>query len=217
MKNKTFALTANCGTVAVTPAELDTARAFADRIVAVFDGASEEVRAAGLDWYAGKARGLAQSVAETCHISFAAAAAVIAVCSPRTKWERQEAFTARMVAHLRTTNGDVLGAPRACTFVGQVEKAWRVLNGELDAVSGPKVGPFFENICGNETVVTLDVWAIKALIGRDADENEVNRWAKGRRRLVLEGAYHMAAERLGVTVARAQAVVWECVRRGLVR
>jgi hypothetical protein len=155
-------------------------------------------------------------VAEDCGISFAAAAAIIAVCSPRTKWERQEAMTARMVAYLRVSNGDVVRAPRACTFIGQVEKAWRVLSGELDAVSGPKVEPFYRNITGDETVVTLDTWAIKALIGRKATEADVNRYTKGRKRLVLEAAYHAAAERLGVSPARVQAVVWEAVRRGLV-
>jgi len=83
----------------------------------------------------------------------------------------------------------------------------------MTALSGAKVTPFYHNICGDESVVTLDTWGIRAALGRyNLTENELNVWSKGHRRQVLEAGYHEAARRFCESPAALQAVVWVVVR-----
>jgi hypothetical protein len=212
MKQRFYAAHTNAGAVAVTAAEDKLITFYADRLVKTYESASEDVRLAGASWYTVKAATLAATVAEECRISFEEAAAIVAVCSPRTRWGVQTDYTVAMVNHL-LDGGAVETAPRASLYFAGIEKAQRILAGDFEAVHGPKVEPFYRNICGDGTVVTLDVWAIRAALGNTKlGEDAINPWTKGRKRMLLDAAYHRAAGRIGECVAAVQAVVWVVIR-----
>ena len=212
MKQRFYAAHTNVGAVAVTATENKLIDFYAARLAEMYAGAPEAVKAAGTDWYAGQAGELARVVAADSGISIETAAAVIAVCSQRTRWGVQADLTGAMVEHL-LDGGAVETAPRASLYTAAIEKAQQILAGNFDAVRGPKIRPFWRNICGDYSVVTLDVWAIRAALGNaKLGEQGVNPWTTGRRRMILEAAYHRAAGAVGAVPAALQAVVWVVVR-----
>ena len=201
----------NNGLVAFKANETELIEHYAEKLVAIYQ--NTESRESGLNWYE-HARELAASIAAETGVSMKAAAAVIAVCSPNMRWESQVAYTAPLVRYLRA-GGDPYGSqcPPAALYRTNIEKARRIIfEGDLDAVRGEKVTAFYRNIIGDKSVVTLDVWAIRACIGRGADEKAIAPYTRGRKRLILEAAYHKAAALVGETVADFQAVIWCAVR-----
>ncbi len=211
--NKLYASETNKGLTAFSSTEMALIDGAARNLVAYYASASDETRAAGTAWYSGKAAQLARDVAEQCGIPFETAAGVIAVNSPRTRWTTQVNRTAAFCTHM-LNGGSIYDAPKASLYHSTMERAaLGLLFGDWSGLNGPKVGPFYRNIIGDNTVVTLDVWAIRAGLGRrDMDEAEINLWTTGRRRLVLEAAYHRAAGIIGEPVADVQAVVWVVFR-----
>ena len=171
-----------------------------------------QVREAALDWYTAEAKNLAIQVSVTCEISFTQAAAVIAVSSPRTRWDMQKKNTVPMVQHFQG-GGTVETAPNGALFHRERAKVLKVLEGDMSALSGPKVQTFYENIIGNDTVLTLDVWAIRAALNDPTlQDREVDRYTRGRRRYALEAAYFTLAAVVDAPVARVQAAIWMSIR-----
>jgi hypothetical protein len=202
----------NGGEMTLKPHEVEFVEKAAARIVAHYEAADADTRAHGIDWYVGEGRGLAERVAKETGITFAEAAAVVAICSPRTRWDLQVKNTSRMVEHF-LRGGSAETAPAGALFTASRERARQLLaTGDFSIVGGPKVGPFFRNICGDFTVVTVDVWALRVVLGREANEDTLNPWTKGRRHSLVQAAYHKAAELLGVNVAAVQAVTWVVIR-----
>ncbi len=134
--------------------------------------------------------------------------------APGPAGQCQVMHTAAMVRHLQS-GGDPETAPPASVFVSNRAKAAAILSGvSPQTLLGPKTGPFFRNICGDWSVVTVDIWAVRAALGdKNLPEEEGERWIRGRRRSMIEAAYHLAAENCGTDVASLQAVVW-CLIRG---
>lgn len=183
------------------------------RILKWHDGASDADRHTGLTWY-DDARAFAGTLAKGTGYSVAQVAGVIAVLSPQVDW-----------------NGNMRGAVNACAhhMAGQrperideysgyranVAKAWRVLDGDLDAVRGPKVEAFAAAIRGDMSHVVVDAWAIRA--ARDArralalyaSEDEQDGIVEKR---AIAEAYRRAAALRGITPSAMQAVVWVAVR-----
>lgn len=202
----------NAGVAAFSQSELTLIDEYARHLLGVYSGAGEEAHNTGDAWYAGVARQLAYDVAQKAGISVAVAAAVIAVCSPSTRWSQQVRNTAPFVRWVLDGGTDLNTAPRASLYMKNMQKAAHILlTGDTSVVCGPKVLPFMWNILGDHTLVTLDVWAIRAVLG-SLTENEAKNWGRGRRRNVLEAAYHRAANWAGASVAAFQAVVWGVVR-----
>lgn len=151
-------------------------------------------------WYA-DARVLAASLAAGTPYTVAQTAGVIACLSPNVKWAQNvRAATVLVSAHLA-------GASCESVRVGlraSVERAWRVLDGDLEAIAGPKVRPFWLAMLGDTEAVVLDVWAFRAAARRD--------YASGALRADVERAYREGAQRVGVSPREFQATVWVAVR-----
>lgn len=203
----------NDGTMTVKAHEVEFVETAARRIMAHYNAADEGVRASGIDWYVGEGRGLAERVAQETGITFEEAAAVVASNSQRTNWAVQKRHTSAFVRHI-LEGGAVKTAPRASTFDTVLARSARLLlTGDFSEVlAGIKIGAFYRNICGDYSVVTIDVWAIRVVLGRDADEEIAKGWTKGRKHQLLQAAYHRAAELLGENVAAVQAVAWVVIR-----
>jgi len=76
-------------------------------------------------------------------------------------------------------------------------------------ISGPKTGPFCENLSGNYGPVTLDVWMAYAFGINQSDFNRKATHAEATRRVVRVG------EILGIRPAEAQAAIWTGYRRSV--
>jgi hypothetical protein len=211
--HKLYAAETNKGLTAFTSKEMVLIDEAAANVVGYYAQADDETQSKGTAWYSEKAAALAHEVAAQTGIEFETAAAVVAVCSPRTRWAQQVNRTADFVNYVLEYR-DLTEAPKCSLYWGAMEKAaMGLLYGDWSGLNTPKVGPFYRNIIGDDTVVTLDVWAIRAGLGQpSAPEAVIEKWAKGRPRLILEAAYHKAAEVIGAPVAAVQAVVWVVVR-----
>lgn len=199
--------TTNAGPLIVQEADNEMITPLAQRLTTIFLNTDEDVRTAGTHWYHYEGAALAQSVADTCGISFEMAAAVIAVCSPRTSWEAQKTHTSAMVQHFQR-GGSAESSPHASVFINRREAARRLLEGDWSVLRGPKVTAFYHNICGSTHLVTIDIWAVRAALGSHIGEREAAFWITGHSRRVLEAAYHLAAHWVGTNVVALQAVVW---------
>jgi len=165
--------------------------------------ASSEVWAEGTAWYR-TAHGTAADFAARYGTSVDTAARVIAVLSPRKRWaENVEAARIILSAYAdgQTSRPEVAGIFRA-----NLDKAWRIVNGDPDALSGPKVTRFYQNIMGTEHEVTLDVWAMRGAGSDLIAPNGPNMYA------AIAEAYCIVAAEWGVSPSALQAVVWTVVR-----
>jgi len=156
---------------------------------------------AGLEWYH-EAALVAATLANDGKYSLEQTAGVVAVLSPRVHWRTNKRLAHYVVAcH---ADGVPVTDVKGC-IRGNIARAYRVLDGDLSAISGPKVTAFWRGILGDETVVTLDVWAYRAAIGRDYV-------GPGPLRRSVESSYRNAARRAGVNPRDFQAIVWVAVR-----
>jgi len=148
-------------------------------------------------WY-DVAREVAESLAVGTPYSVEQCAAVLAITSPSVLWRRNcEVSRIIIAAHLAGIPHSDLGL---CRNHRTVVSAYRALDGDLSAVSGPKVTAFFAAIMGDPHAVTLDRHCFKAAIG-------VERCGPVLRRSV-DAAYRAAAAAVGVTPREMQATVW---------
>ena len=180
-----------------------TVETYADRITAAYDAADADAVAAGLAWY-GRAESTIAGLAQTYGISRDAAAGVVAVLSPRSRWQTNLEWAESVLRAAQS------GAECPAVSMGaNRSKAWSIANGAdpESVVSGPKVTAFWANLRGDDTYVTVDVWAARAA-GVDKDGAKLNRSEMAE----LQAAYRQAAERRGIPVAHLQAVVWVHVR-----
>lgn len=161
----------------------------------------------GRGWYP-QARRLAADMAADTGYTLDQAVAVLAITSPgaqlRTNFDwtrkalesRGEASVGRFPNAMRPKIQAVLADPE---YASQY-------------VRGPKVGPFFQAILGDEDALVLDRWALFA--AGHADRNTTPAPTVRRR---IEAAYHRAAERAGMSVRDFQAAVWIHVRENTAR
>jgi hypothetical protein len=156
----------------------------------------------GLSWY-GRANGLAYHLGHRYGIRPDVAAAVIAVLSPTNKWSRNVADAESIIAW--HASGRIGHRPTCCTYGANVAKAERILDGDMGALSGPKVEAFAANIRGDHEFVTLDIWACRAAVKRDTPGRKAERAA-------IVAAYKTVAREYGYTPAAFQAVIWTIVR-----
>lgn len=175
-------------------------------ILRMYLSATEEQRLAGETWYE-TARETAKEFAKQYGVSYRCAAGVIAVLSPRQRWETNKADAQ---AILRAVSSGSRIKPKVSAYGANRDKAWRIAKGESPAsvLGGPKVNAFYRNICGDYNGVTVDVWAARVaepynhtFAGRDKDY------------AVIAEAYTTAAIELGTFPAFVQAVCWVAVRK----
>lgn len=135
-----------------------------DRILKTFNRATEREYLEGLEWYP-KAKEFALSL----NPDILKSAGVIAALSPRQHWETNMNGAKKI---FRDLNNHSSIMPVVAGTYSNVEKAWRIAQGEDPRVvlksSNPnryfKVRRFFENILGNQYLVTIDSWTAMAAL-----------------------------------------------------
>lgn len=131
-------------------------------------------------------------------------AAVVAVTSPSLRWSaNRKATTEYLRSH-------ALGIPCSdwtyrLRIGANMRKAEQILNGDLSALSGPKVTAFYANILGDESHVTVDLWHTEAATGE-------HRQPRASEREPITEATRRCALAMGWTPAACQAVLWVAVR-----
>jgi hypothetical protein len=171
------------------------------RLRAHWQDTTDADRIAGIGWYD---RALAAS-AQITPDDPARAAGIIAALSPRCLWATNVRWARDVVsAH---DSGALVPPPVHTTKMRPI--AWRIAQGTapLEALNGPKVRAFFENIMGNHRRVTVDVHAAYAAEGR-----RVKASPAGRRYANIERAYQEVADEVGISPRDFQAAIWVHVR-----
>jgi hypothetical protein len=166
------------------------------RLVSLVSKAPPSAHTSGGSWY-GDARRTCQDMAKRNGVSLAVAAGVVAALSPRLQWG----------PNLRAAEVVLSGGIPGGVFQASLRKALRIARGgqrPLTVLSGPKVRAFYRAIMGDESAAVVDTWVLKA-VG----------WARAvtpKAYAAIARALQLAAERLGTTVARLQAIAWVAVR-----
>jgi hypothetical protein len=177
------------------------------RILSLYAQATPAELRDGLGWYTRARRDLTRAaLAAGCDPL--AGPIVAAILSPRSPWSVNLAGALALLADPdAVTRGAIL--PRSLA----VARAYRRGKLTIDAaLTGPKVRAFARNLAGDLEAVTVDVWATRAALGRDADLARC-----GCDHAALGAAYRDAAAVAGITPAAMQAVAWVVVRRQATR
>ena len=180
------------------------------RICRAYRAAPDADRAAGLGWYAAAQCEAARIWPERPDL----AAGVLAALSPRCQWSTNVAWAHVVVQAARS------GRPcPAVSTKSNRRAAWAIATTGADPLahlgrvshtgrvtSGHKVRAFYRNIVGDQTAVTVDVWAYRAATGREVDAIGAREYR------AIEAAYQRAAAILCVSPRDCQAAVWMSVR-----
>ena len=184
------------------------------RIMRWYDQATPEEIEEGISWYA-MARREAIVIAARYGITYEQAAAVIAVLSPNVKWENN-VQSAHRACEWYARFGALARIPGYCGYGANVVKADRVLSGDIDAVSGPKVVAFFNAIMGDMSTVVVDIWAARAARSKDRLKATMytgsGEMPGAIERRAMQKAYKNAAAKINVEPAHMQAIVWVVIR-----
>lgn len=176
--------------------------AYTRSILRYFDSASPAAVAAGADWYV-RARQTAETIAAETGLQAERVVGAIAALSPRTTWSENTEGAWKMARAAAVGDSE----PVVAGTTANRTKAWRILHGADPAstLGGPKVRAFHANISGDHNRVTVDVWATKACTGEPIVPRPHNYG-------IFERAYQLGAERVGLSPAALQAIVWVTVR-----
>lgn len=182
-------------------------------ILAVWGQATAEERSAGAEWYP-RANAVCQYLALAHERTLAEVCAVVAILSPRNRWERNLVDASLALA----ADG---GAFVAATFGAQRVKAERILSGRNQGPSavlpvigsGLKTRAFFWCLHSphSDEHVVIDGHAHNIALGkrRPLEQSSVTRSQYGH----LVTAYREAARRAGVGPVNLQATTWVAWRR----
>lgn len=161
---------------------------------------------AGIAWY-----DRAQDTAQRIHPNALIGAGVLAALSPRTDWKHNKLYAERVCRFAL----DGQEYPPPCSTFNRLDKAWKIallvdptVQQILVILNGPKTCRFFRNITGDEHAVTIDVWGKRIATGGMDDSAPL----PGHDYNSLEGAYQVAASRLGISPRDLQAALWCHVR-----
>lgn len=178
-------------------------------ILRLFDSATGEEMQQGLTWY-DSARDYAAALAAGTDYSVEQCAGVIAALSPQCPWALNKEWARRLVEWHAA--GDYTNLPPRVSTSKNREKALHILNAynaPLDILGGVKVRAFYANIVGDESVVTVDLWAWYCATGVKLANNEhVSKAANA----PIQAAFCEAAAARGVSPSAMQAVVWVVAR-----
>jgi hypothetical protein len=176
-------------------------KTLAARLVRHYRNASEDTVVLGRNWYS-KAYSVACDLAQEFDITVTQAAYVIAALSPNVAWPHNVASAQHACSGHKA--GVAPSEYKGAGYGSNKAKAGRILNGDLTALSGPKVTQFAEGILGNPQACTVDVWMQRA-VGLDATiPDSVN--------TMIRKAIYSAAKSVGETPKDFQAIVWTQVR-----
>ena len=166
-----------------------------DELLACWERADDDARAAGATWYR-RARREARSIARDHGLTVAAAAGIIAATSPRLRWG----------VNVRVARAIAAGVDRPAGVVGaNARKACAIRDGgrPLDILGGLKVRAFYRAIMGDESASVPDVWMHRAAGCEPAGATLAR---------AIHDAIIAAAGAVGASTAVFQATVWVVVR-----
>ncbi len=175
------------------------------RLLNTFDRACEDTIAQGVAWYP-LARRTCENISREYGVPVDTVARVVAVLSPNMSWKGNITCTRKVL------DGWTAGIPASDVRAGlrtNVRKAYAILNGNPDALTGPKVTNFYRNIMGESDLVTVDSWAMRAATGKPYTNRDV---PTATERAAITLAYCRAAARRGVCPRDFQAIVWVVIR-----
>ena len=165
----------------------------------------------GLSWYDEK-RVRLRRLSERSNVPFASTCGICAVMSPLTNWDDNFLATDKMLKMKERPNEEIADVVSKHTTLGKsVEKALALLRGEKrihQVVRGPKVRPFFYNLSGDLSRVTVDriMWDAVGRFGLSSDT------PTGNARTGIISAVKMLATLYDLKPAQIQAIVWKQVR-----
>lgn len=175
------------------------------RLLRTFDRADANTVIAGVRWYP-LAHATCEAISRQYGVPVDTVARVVAVLSPNMSWKGNITCTRKVL------DGWTAGVPASEVKAGlrtNVRKAFEILNGNPDALTGPKVTNFYRNIMGETGIVTVDSWAMRAATGRPHTARDV---PTATERAAITLAYTRAAARRGVCPRDFQAIVWTVIR-----
>lgn len=200
----------------------DTIKPSTRNITAIFRAATDADRTESRQWYR-QARALAEELAAKYPRDVDAAAAVIAVLSPRLSWPKNVELAWRVfdLYFAGVSKGEILADWPGIKV--NANKALRILAGETpdDVVGGPKVRSFWFTIVDptDPRTVVIDRHAFDVAANRPLTD-EVRGRLLGRRgaydsvaELYRRAAKILSAEFGTITPAEVQAVTWTYWRR----
>lgn len=186
--------------------KLPSHRTMRTRFVREYGRATERDKQQGWDWYR-SAREFALTLQSGTGYSLEQIAGVIAVLSPNVPWDLNMTVARNAVdLHSQEGHGASADHVRGAGYTINKSKALRILDGDLTALSGPKVTAFAAAIQGAEDAVTIDLWMLR-VAGIDEEVTMTPQ-----RQVAVERALRSAAELTGETPATFQAIVWSAVR-----
>lgn len=186
---------------------IPTHGAMVERIVNAVTLCNPAELAAGIKWY-GAAREYAATLATGTTYTTEQVCGVLAALSPQCPWNQNKEWARQIVA----AKVAYAWAIPAVSTTNNRKKAWACLEQNANpaaVLGGPKVTAFYNNLIGDASAVTVDVWAFYVATGIKLTQNQsVPKWAYP---LVVE-AYKAAARELHITPAEAQAAAWVYIR-----
>ena len=175
-------------------------------LVALYNQVPADVRENGQKWYH-DVRAQCKSWGDEFNVSVEQVAGVISALSPRTSWTKNLTLARQvMVCWKGGSWQDALALP---TMKRGIAHAWKILDGDLGTLNGPKTRAFMDNIAHEDSSkVTVDVWAVRAAkFDFDAPYKDITGKYSEYEEAYLEGAW--------LTNLRGyefQAIVWVWVR-----
>lgn len=166
------------------------------------DATPEEI-SDGREWYS-DAQAFAKGLAAGSPYSETQCAYVIAALSPNVAWSENMAAAAHAVDGHRV--GIDPGSWKGAGYGVNKRKAAAILDGNLDALQGPKVTMFARGIVGDPDACTVDIWMQRAC---DMDTGAA---PTKKEHAAIRAAIEHAAKVTGETVRELQAIVWTKVR-----
>ena len=158
-------------------------------------------------WYHREAKWLAEQ-AEVHGCTWETAAYVVAVLSPRVRWETQKTYTPSVFAAL-SRGATAMHLPGPGTHLCK-RKAHRIWHGDLTALSGPKVEAFAQNLLLNEEHVTVDAIMQDVAVGSEPCTRD---YLTPKRLRTIQQAVGLIGGELNVPPSQVQAMVWCWSRR----
>src|SRR3990167_9874307 len=181
-----------------------------NRILKIFHSATPLETLEGAAWY-DNARAEIEALAIAYSLPARTIAGVVAVLSPRLRWSENIIDASNVIYQFRA--GITAENCKSRTFLRSVNKAYNVLQGDDSAISGPKVTAFYRNLLGDPDVITIDIWVVRAAIGRTLrDSSGSGRVPNKTEHAAITRAYENAANELGIAPTTLQAIVWVAVR-----
>ncbi len=167
-----------------------------------YAGATDHEKSEGTYWYP-NANYIARKQSGLFGLTLEQTAGVIAVLSPRNHWT-QNVLDAYEVLEF--------GAEAVVrTFTSNLEKALRIIAGDLSYVKGNKVIAFWHCILGSDDNVVVDSWAVRAAIG-DLYVKSRDTGITDAQYETIANCYVKVARELGLAPSVLQAIVWVSVR-----